>query len=156
MTVGCPALAQTSSYDELQSAYLYNFAKYIRWPDEGEIFTIGVLGKADIIQALEAILEGKKVWGARIELKKFNSVDTIPACRIIYLPEASSRNITALKEAVAGKRVLIVSEEDLIRKGAMISFVVEGDRLRFKLKKDALSRAGLIASEGLLKLAILQ
>jgi hypothetical protein len=44
----------------------------------------------------------------------------------------------------------------MIKKGAMISFVVEDEKLRFKLKKASLASAGLVASDGLLKLAIVQ
>jgi hypothetical protein len=43
----------------------------------------------------------------------------------------------------------------MVRKGAMISFVLEGDKLRFKLKKNLLESVGLTASDGLQKLAIL-
>jgi hypothetical protein len=76
-------------------------------------------------------------------------------CQIIYLPESSSHELSLLKGATAGRSILIVTEVDLIKKGAGISFVVEGDRLRFKLKKSILADVGLTASEGLLKLAIL-
>jgi hypothetical protein len=36
--------AQTHVYAlrELQAAYIYNFAKYIKWPAEAEAFVIGV------------------------------------------------------------------------------------------------------------------
>lgn len=149
-----PAVAQTSSYEELQVAYLYNFAKYIRWPEESATFVIGVRGETDI-EHLQHTLQGKKVGGREIILKSLATVDESLTCHIVYLRESSSEDLNALKEVVGRKSILIVSEEDMIKKGAMISFVVEDDRLRFKLKKKALNDAGLTASEGLLKLAIL-
>jgi hypothetical protein len=83
------------------------------------------------------------------------TLEEAAACRIVYLPASNSGAIADLKLAVVGKNVLIVSEDDLIKHGAGISFIVEDDRLRFKLRKAVLKAAGLEASEGLLKLAIL-
>lgn len=71
------------------------------------------------------------------------------------MSESNSRSLSLLTTELSGKTVLIVTEEDLIRKGAAISFVVEDDKLRFKVKKKELDQAGLVASDGLLKLAIL-
>lgn len=71
--IGKAAQAQTSSYGELQAAYIYNFAKYISWPDEAQQFVIGVFGDADIMDDLEITLKGKKVRGKPIALKKITT-----------------------------------------------------------------------------------
>lgn len=148
------AFAQISSYEELQAAYIYNFAKYIKWPEDKSTFIIGVYGGTEIMEFLQKTLEGKKVGTKEIELRVLKKTDPFLDCNIIYVPESESKKISELTAAIAGKSILLVSEEDLIRKGATISFVVEDDRLRFKLKRSALAEAGLSASEGLLKLAI--
>ena len=149
------AYAQTSSYEELQAAYIYNFAKYVKWPTEGNpTFVIGIYGELEIMEFLQKTLDGKKIKGEVIELREINSVEEMMDVSIVYVPESGSKNMNALIDAVRGKSILIVTEDDLIKKGAMISFVVEDDKLRFKLKKNALAEAGLVASEGLLKLAI--
>jgi hypothetical protein len=153
--ISVEAVAQTSSYGELQAAYLYNFAKYIKWPANPEVFSIGIFGESNITADLVNTLQGKKVGGNPIVVREISSLSNINSFNIIYLPVSNSKSITLLKTAAEGKNILIVSEEDLIKKGASISFVVEHDRLRFKLKEDLLSEAGLQASEGLLKLAIL-
>jgi hypothetical protein len=151
---GETANAQHSSYEELQAAYIYNFAKYIKWPDEKPTFVIGVYDDSEIIEFLKKTLEGKKVGIREIELKIISRSDAFTDCNIIYVSQSDSRKVEELAKAVAGKSILIVTEDDLIKKGAAISFVVEDDRLRFKIKKSVLTEAGLLASEGLLKLAI--
>ncbi len=156
MVMFYPAFSQVSSYGELQSAYLFNFAKYITWPNERQDFTIAIFGKTELSKELENTLREKKVHGLEIKVKEVHSIDDLPECQIIFLPESNSRTLTSLKSAVSGKHVLIVSEEDLIKKGASISFVIYDDRLRFKLNKDSLSDAGLVASDGLLNLAVFQ
>lgn len=146
---------QASTYGELQAAYIFNFAKYIKWPGNATVFVIGVAGETDILDALQTTLKGKKVGGREIEIRTIATLEEAAACRIVYLPASNSEAIVDLRLAVVGKNVLIVSEEDLIKRGACISFIVEDERLRFKLRKAALEAAGLEASEGLLKLAIL-
>jgi hypothetical protein len=154
--VGRPVIAQTSSYGELQAAYIYNFAKYVKWPKEGNTFVIGIYGEVEDIEILTGVLAGKKVRNKAIDLKVLENLENLSGVNIIYVPESSSKSLKALINAVGGTNILIVTEEDLIKKGAMISFVVEDDRLKFKLKESALQEIGLVAAEGLLKLAILQ
>jgi hypothetical protein len=148
------AHAQVSSYEELQAAYIFNFAKYIRWPDSEANFVIGVYGETEIMEHLKKTLADKKVGTRPIELRAITNADALFECNIVYVGESDSKKVSEMTTAIAGKSILIVTEEDLIKKGAAISFVVEDDRLRFKLKKSALVAAGLAASEGLLKLAI--
>ena len=150
-----PVTAQTSSYGELQAAYLYNFAKYISWPEESPQFVIGVFQEADIMDALVATLKGKKVRGKPFVVKKISTEEELQECHIVYLSSENSESLGLITQTLTGKSILIVTEEDLIRKGAAISFVVQDDRLKFKLKRKMLSEAGLTASDGLLRLAIL-
>ena len=145
---------QVSTFGELQAAYLYNFAKYIKWPNSSNAFTIGVFGESAALDELKAVLAGKKVMMGEIKVKQINSMAEVAECQIIYLPFTNSRSINKIQTEIAGKPILLVTEEDLTRRGAAISFVVENDRLRFKLNKKSLEEALLVASEGLLKLAI--
>lgn len=154
---GGTAKAQASSYGELQAAYLYNFAKYIRWPEEQETFDIGVIGSDDdIFNLLTTVLKDKRIGGKTLTIKEITSKDTLSSFQIIYIPGSSSKHMASTVAAVENEDILIVTERDLIAKGAHISFLIYGNKLRFKLSKEALSKTGLIASEGLLKLAILE
>jgi hypothetical protein len=104
---------------------------------------------------LETTLKGKKVRGKFIELRKVVATEELLECNIVYLSASNSGSLPLLITVLEGKSILIVTEEDLIRKGAAISFVVEDDKLRFKLKKKVIDNTKLVASDGLLKLAIL-
>jgi hypothetical protein len=140
----------------LQAAYIFNFAKYIKWPGETKIFVIGVYNDEEIMDLLKTVLSEKKIGGRAIELKMLTKPEDLNGCNIVYVPEGGSRNVNDLSDSISGKNILLVTEEDMIKKGAMISFVVEDEKLRFKLKKTSLASAGLVASDGLLKLAIVQ
>lgn len=144
-----------STIEQLQAAYLYNFAKYIQWPTKESVFVIGVYGKEPmLLSILQETLKGKKIGGKDLVLKNIKSVEEAATCHILYLPQEDSKILKDLVAVIAGKKVLLVTEDDLIKKGAMISFVEEDEKLQFKLKKSALLDAGLLVSEGLMRLAI--
>jgi hypothetical protein len=150
------AQAQTSSYQELQAAYIFNFAKYITWPGQQDTFVIGIYNEDDMKAFFEKSFAGRTIRGKPIELRVIKRKEEIFSCRIIFIPKSRSKDIKIVTSSAEGGSTLIVTEEDLIKKGATISFVVEDNRLKFKLKKTALLHAQLSASEGLLKLAILE
>lgn len=151
------SVAQVSSYEELQAAYLYNFAKYIKWPPEtrSEAFVIGVLGK-DVPEGINATLKGKTVRGLGIKVKAIDSVENFVECHILFIPQGSIRILRKLESVLKDMHILLVSENDHIEEGVIISFFMDNNHLRFKLHEKALSEVGLIASEGLLRLAVLQ
>lgn len=154
--IGSSANAQTFSYKELQAAYIYNFAKYIKWPAASNTFVIGVYRESENVEILKKALAGKTVRSKTIEIRLLENTNDLSGINIIYLPESVSRYIKEVVAAVDGKSILLVSEEDLIKKGAAISFVVEEDLLKFKLKKVVFDGTRLVAMDGLLKLAILE
>lgn len=150
-----PATAQVSSYQELQGAYLYNFAKYIVWPEEdSELFVIGIIEDAEITDRFKEIFKDKKIRGMKIRLKTINSETELSDAHMVYMPDKSSLDISVIKSALEGTSTLIVTEEDLIDKGANISFVMKGKSLRFTVDEKALTGIGLKANQGLLNLAI--
>jgi hypothetical protein len=154
--ISSAATAQTSLYEELQAAYLFNFAKYVKWPEEHETFVIGIYGESDNMELLQDILETKKVRGKAIVLKVLTDVEEIDeTVSMIYVRESATKDFNVIMKAVAGESILIVTEEDMSKKGAMISFILEDSKLRFKLRKAALEAVDLVPSEGLLKLAII-
>jgi hypothetical protein len=156
MCTGVSAWAQTSAFGELQVAYIFNFAKYVKWPKEGSAIVIGIYGEVKNIEYWKTLLSEKRVRNKVIQLRQISTLESLNDVNIIYVPENGSEDFKLLTAATAGKSILLVTEEDLIKRGATISFVVEDERLKFKLKQSALADIGLTATEGLLKLAILK
>jgi len=153
-------LGQSSSYEDLQAAYVFNFAKYVTWSEKTrEAFVIGIYDEEsdeNTFRPLQSVLKGKMIQGRSIELRAIQNTDSIEGVNILYVPTSASKNIGKLVTAVGNRSILIVSQDDMIKRGAMISFVIEEDKLRFKINQKSLKAAGLTPSEGLLKLAIKQ
>lgn len=152
--LGVTKAAYGQSSHKLQALYIYSFAKYISWEKDSSNFVIGVLGESEIVQELEKGAIQRKIGGRPVEVVRYNELSDMRYCHILYLPGDYSRLLPRLLDFSEGKPILIVSEDDLAKKGAGISFFVEDDRLRFKINIEALTSVGLLVNKGLLNLGV--
>jgi hypothetical protein len=144
--------AQVSNY-KLQAVYIFNFAKYIKWTNAPSTFVIGIFGDAEMADFLQSNLQNKKIGNKPLEIKVLNKIEEISQCQLVYLSKSKSKQLSAITDLVDGQEILVVTEEDLAKKGAAISFFVEDNTLKFRLNQRVLTKSGLIASSGLLSLA---
>ncbi len=134
--------------------FLYNFMKYVEWPDSPGDFVVGVVGNSPIEKELNTLAQTKKIKGKKIVVKIINSPDEVEDCNMIYLPNDKSSMLKAIAEKVKSKSVLIVAErEGLARKGAGISFAVDdNDTLKFDINKSSLDSKSLKVANVLIQL----
>jgi YfiR/HmsC-like len=144
---------------QVKAAYLYNFGRFVHWPDEDnaertESFEICVLGADPFGQALDATLAGGTILGKSVAAKRIAKPQDVDSCRILFI---SSSEESRLKEDLAAldkTRVLTVSDiPRFSERGGMIGFILEGNRVRFDVNLDSAQLAGLTLSSELLKVA---
>jgi hypothetical protein len=150
------ALAQDDDY-KAYTLFLYNFMKYIEWPDPEGDFVIGVVGESPIKKELTTLSETKKAKGRKIVVKVISTPDDALGCSMVYIPSAKSSMLKLIYEKTKSKPILIVGErEGLAKKGAAISFVVDDDdALKFDLNKSFMESHSLKVANLLMQLAIL-
>ena len=77
--------------EKFKSLFIYNFTKYIKWPDTYNAgkFVIGVFGDSQIIESITAMANSKKMTGNGVvfEVKVYTTVDEIDDCNILYISE---------------------------------------------------------------------
>jgi len=149
--------AQKEKYESL---FIYNFTKYIKWPDtySPNTFVIAVIGNSTIIDDLNGMAASKKqtASGAVLEIKKYNSVDEIGICHIIFVSENSIDKLGQIESKTAGKPVLIVSDTPgTATKGAIINFVEKDGKIKFELNEAQATKRNLVVSSSLTSLAII-
>jgi len=147
------ASAQTNFY-KLHSLFIYNFIKNIQWQNVGDKFIIGVYGSDNALKVLKENLKNKKMGSKDIEIIKVNSPAAANNCEVIYAPKSNKTKIINLIDNSNPKGKLFVTEDDLIKNGASISFVIQNSKLRFKINKSKIDDAGLKISSSLLSLGI--
>ncbi len=149
------AQAQENNIYRLQSLFLYNFTKHVKWENtEGSTFTVGIFGNQDAYNEIRNNLGDKMVWGNKINVIQINSSADISKCHIAYLPKSNKKKLTDLIALSDYKNTLIVTEEDMVQDGAAISFVFQEQKMNFKISKDKIEQAGLKVSSSLISIGI--
>ncbi len=150
------AHSQDADY-KAYTLFLYNFMKYIEWPNTEGDFVVGVMGDSPIKKELVTLSETKKAKGRKIVIKVISTADEAAGCSLVYIPSAKSSMLKLILEKTKGKPILIVGERDgLAKKGAGISFVIDDDdALKFDMNKSVIDAQSLKVTNLLVQLAIL-
>lgn len=151
--------AQTLTEYQVKAAYLFNFLKFVEWPDDSTAdphakWVIGVVGHSPIGNELTRIVEGKTVLGRDLQVKTFQTTDNLRGCNILFIGESEKKRLPFILAGLRGSSVMTVADMDkFIESGGMVQFVVEDDRVRVTIDVGATDRARLKVSSKLLALA---
>lgn len=151
--------AQSPTEFQVKAAYLFNFLKFVEWPDDPGAdphgkWIIGFVGDTPVSDELERLVEGKSVLGRDLQVRKFQPGDNLSACNILFIGESQKKRLPAILAALRGSSVLTVADmENFISAGGMVAFVVEDSRVKVAIDVAATGRARLRVSSKLLALA---
>ncbi|MCW8860104.1 MAG: YfiR family protein [Deltaproteobacteria bacterium] len=151
--------AQEPREYQVKAAYLYNFAKFITWPetafsDKKAPLVIGVLGKNEFNGYLEP-LTSKTVRNRPIVVKHFKSIEDVSACQILYLSSSENKQLkTHLKKLSVQAIVTLSDERNFAKQGGIIQFTPVRGRLRFIINLEKAKAVGMKIDSQLLSLAI--
>ncbi len=149
--------AQDTKHTEYQikSAFIYNFAKFVYWPDEsdGNTLTLYVIGKASFCKDLDTI-EGKIIRGKTLQIKRIKSLRNIKDGDLLFITSAEKHNLENIINSIRSLSILTIGDtEGFAERGVMINLYIEEERVCFEINVEASSQAGLEISSKLLKLA---
>lgn len=150
--------AQNRPTHEIHAAMLYNFIKYVQWPDEGSggDFVVGVLGEDDVYNTLKQWYDGKPKGSKKYVIKKLSSGREAGTCHVVYIGKSRSRDLDDVVASTAGKSVLTITDGNgLAQKGSCINFKVVDGRLKFELNQESVATSNLKVSGQLSSMAIL-
>jgi hypothetical protein len=150
--------AQDRPAHEVYSMMVFNFTKYVQWPDHtasGE-FVIGVIGNADVYNTLNTWYGGKPRGTKTYVIKKFSSASEVTDCHVIFIDKTKSGEFEGVNAKVSGKGTLVITDKNgLGSKGSGINFKTVDNKLKFELNQKALETANLKVSGALSSMAIL-
>ncbi len=160
--VGASCLqAQQSNPTEYQvkAAYLYNFGKFVEWPAKvtaaSDFFSICVLGEDPFGSTFDATIAGESINGKKVVVKRITKPQEAVSCRILFISSSEESRLKEILAALDDTSVLTVSDiSQFTRRGGMIRFVMEANRVRFEVNLTTAEHAGLTLSSQLLKVAI--
>lgn len=143
---------------EIHSQMIYNFLKYIQWPNEadGGEFVVGVIGEDDVFNTLKNYYDGKPKGAKKYSIKKLASADEAATCAVVYIGKGKSGQFDAIKNAVTGKPILTITDSsNLGKKGSCINFKVIDGKLKFEMNQASVMASTLKVASQLSSMAIL-
>lgn len=153
-----PADAQATAEYQVKAAFLYNFAKFVEWPESAFAnaeapLTICVIGDDPFGSSLDA-LRDKTVKNRKIAVKRVSGVAQAGLCQVLFISTAEEDRMDEILVSLKGHATLVAGDaERFARRGGMIGFLMERNKVVFEINENAAKKAGLQISSQLLKLA---
>ncbi|MCK4871612.1 MAG: YfiR family protein [Phycisphaerales bacterium] len=166
---------------KVKAAYLYNFTKFTKWPDEKFAddrsskrkapIIIGVLGDQSFSRIVGKTIKGRTVGGRSIEVRNITYIappkgrrdDPAPRerfakrvaeCHLLYISDSQEEHLDDILHLVDDENILTVSDiEEFARIGGMVGFVTEQGKIIFEVCRDEIEDTRIKVSSKLLKLA---
>lgn len=161
LMLACPFTALCVAGDKenkMKVAYMYQFAKFVKWPAtqmQLPNITLGVLGKNQLGAILENI-HGKKAHRKPMTTRLVATLEEARVCcHILYISNSEEENIATILTALQGRAILTVSDiAGFAEKGGVIDFVRKGTKLKFEINLKQAKENRLQISSQLLKVGI--
>jgi hypothetical protein len=149
------ARAQGSSNYQIKAAFLFNFAKFVAWPDTGnDPMSICIAGDDPFGGILDDTVKGKTINGRAVEIKRNKAGKNLQGCHIVFISASERRRVRSIFDSLQGTSVLTVGEfPGFASEGGIINFTTQENRIHFEINTDAAERAHLKISSRLLSLA---
>ncbi|MDE3083993.1 MAG: YfiR family protein [Verrucomicrobiota bacterium] len=159
--IGSEVSAQTAPAREFQlkAIFLFNFTQFVNWPSEAfsspsAPLVIGVLGGDPFGSFLDETVQGEKVDGHPLVVRRYRRVDEIQGCHILFISGTESWRLDWILSVLKGHSILTVGDwGDFTLRGGMIRFITRNHKIRFRINADAAKAAHLTISSKLLRLA---
>lgn len=144
---------------QVKAVFLYNFAQFVEWPpeafaDANAPLVIGVLGKDPFGPDLDATLRNETAGNRPFVVRRYTDVAEIDVCHILFISSSEADHFGEILKALDGRSILTVGDtEGFARRGGMIRFVTERNRIRLRISLGSVTSSKLTISSKLLRLA---
>lgn len=133
----------------IKAGYILLFTRYVTWPagafasPESPI-AVGILGWDPFGKVLDETLQGLLVNGRKLELHRLDDVQAALACHVVFIANSEQPRLGRWLADFGRQPILTITESpEAIEAGAIVNFVLEGNRLRFEINRPAAEKAGI-------------
>jgi hypothetical protein len=153
----CLSASAQATEAGLRVAFVYNFLKFIEWPElKGDRFILCALGAQDVARQSLAQLDDKPYQYRRIQVVYIDTVEDIASkvnsCQLLYVP-ATGADLPLPQPFPAGI-LMVMDEADASDARVGIALLrTQDNRIEFVINDPAVQQAGVKVSSQLLKLA---
>lgn len=146
----------------IKAGFIYNFAKLVEWPTSAfaqpdSPIVIGILGNDPFGTTLDRIVADKKVDGRGFAVRRVKwskDFKDVKDCNILFVSLSEKEHMDSVVEAMKGLPILTIGDvPGFAKRGGIINFTLEDNKVRFEVNVEAAKRADLTISSRLLTLA---
>lgn len=143
---------------DMKAAFILNIARFVEWPSpafqsDSTPINVCLVGPDPFGGRLERALEEQHARGRKFRIQHFKSArDAHQGCHISYFA-APEKPALAKAPPESADGLTIGETRNFASQGGMIGLYIEGERLKFEVNLEAVSRAHLKLSSQVLKLA---
>lgn len=156
-----PIKAQPANLNEYQvkALFIFNFVQFVEWPasafaDATTPIRIGILGEDPFGGALEPLVRGEKVRQRTLVVERASRIEDLQDCHLVFAARSERLKVREIINAFQGKPVLTIGDmPNFARRGGIINFYLEEQKVRFEINRAAAQQSGLKLSSQLLGLA---
>jgi len=141
---------------DVKAAYLFNFGKFVRYPDTpATSFDICLVGHDPVAPMLQTGAAEESIENRPVHVKQYDKAADARECAIVFMGSSEASRIEKDLAALQGSNALTVSDlPQFIDRGGMIQFVLQDNRVRFAVNLSSAVKARLALSSELLKVAL--
>jgi len=154
---GAPAAEADVLEYELKAAFLYNFARFVEWPDDGNSgrdLVICILGDDPFGDAIDAVARGRQIRGRSITVIRVEGYDEISRCDVLFISRSEKRRFREITSRLDGDPVLTVGDSpSFLANSGMINLELIEQMVAFSVNLVAANKSGLTISSTLMRLA---
>jgi len=149
---------------ELKAIYLYNFLKFVKWPDnkchlhKGRSHRIAVLGNSPFNQILITLQKKLRDKDKELEITFYGPYRKdieLSCCCLLFITQSEQNNLPSILDQLAGKPILTVTDAvSFNTQGVMISLISHKNKIRWEINRKPVNESGLKLSAKLLDIAL--
>lgn len=144
---------------EIRAAYLFNFTKFVTWPQSSGLATsdtlvIVVHDDFETWKVLEKMSRSATSGGRPLSVRHIRPGDSVPSCRVLYVAASDAGEAARVLQAPAARAALTVgNSETFLKLGGVIRLLEVRNRLVFDVSLPAAEQRRLEISSAMLKVA---
>jgi len=157
------AQAHENKEYSIKAAFLYNFIKFVDWPEEfdknKDTITLTIIGESPFAHHFDPIKD-KKIKNKKLRIRYFEGYEEIEdksvlkECHLLFVCLSEREHLKEIIKSTEGGCVLTVSEvEGFLEAGGVIRFVMHDKKVGFEINITAVERNKLKIRSQLLRLA---
>jgi hypothetical protein len=149
--------AREQTLGSLKAAYIYNIAKFTRWPESVWLtkespFKLCLYGNDDTTSQLK-LLADRNMHSHNITVIPVTTEITINDCQLLYISPNESRRYRYLFSLLKKQTTLTIGNDaNFLRLGGVVNLIELKQRLHFEVNMEQLAYSKLTLSSKLLKL----